>query len=75
MPSGVVEMSCIFCGKACREAGVEGDYGSSIPEGRIIGHSHVCMDCIIELKEILGLEDIEKKVAETEYEMFEESKR
>jgi len=66
-------MSCIFCGKACREAGVEGDYGNDMPEGRMIGHSHVCMDCIIELKEILGLEDIEKKVAETEYEMFEES--
>jgi len=34
-------MSCIFCGKTCLEAGVEGDYGKDMPEGRIIGRSHV----------------------------------
>jgi hypothetical protein len=31
------------------------------------------MDCLAELKEILDIEEIEKKLAETEYEIFEET--
>ncbi|AKB85851.1 hypothetical protein [Methanococcoides methylutens] len=65
-------MGCIFCGKICAEAGVEGEYGEEVAEGRIVGHTHICMDCLAELKEILDIEEIEKKLAETEYEIFEE---
>ncbi|MHC1576428.1 MAG: hypothetical protein ACXQTE_03645 [Methanosarcinaceae archaeon] len=65
-------MGCVFCGKRCSEYDIEGGDEEEIAEGRIIGTTHICMDCVTELKEILGIYNLDKEVAEVEYELFEE---
>ena len=68
-------MGCIFCGKVCRERDIEGGYEENIPEGRIIGHTHICIDCLQELKDILEIENMEKEIAELECEILDDPGR
>ncbi len=67
-------MECIFCGKKCVEPEIEGNYKENVCEGRILGNSHICMECLAELKDLLGMEELEKRIAELEYELYEQSK-
>jgi len=48
---------CVFCGDAVTLRG-DGVYG------RIVGKSTVCERCIKELKDALGLDDLEGQIAE-----------
>ncbi|WP_462272211.1 hypothetical protein [Methanohalophilus sp.] len=68
-------MSCIFCGKECMDYDIEGGSEKDAEPGKIIGKVHVCLDCIEELRDVLGINSLEREVSSVEYEIVEENIR
>ncbi|OBZ35566.1 MULTISPECIES: hypothetical protein [Methanohalophilus] len=68
-------MSCIFCGKECMDYEIEGGSEKDAESGKIIGKVHVCLDCIEELRDVLGVTSLERDVSSVEYEILEETIR
>lgn len=66
-------MHCMFCDEECMEYEIEGGTEGDVKEGKIVGKSHICVDCLDELKEILGINELEQYVGEVEYEVYEEA--
>ena len=44
-----------------------------IKKGIIVGNSHICVDCLEELKEALKLTKLEQYIGDVECEIYEES--
>jgi hypothetical protein len=63
----------MFCGEECMESEIEGRADDGIKEGRIIGSMHICIDCLEELREALGINDLEQHIGEVEYEIYDKT--
>ncbi|MBP2030947.1 hypothetical protein J2755_001895 [Methanohalophilus levihalophilus] len=52
---------------------IEGGVEESVKEGIIIGNSHVCVDCLEELRDALKITKLEHSISDVEYEIYEET--
>ncbi|MDK2891984.1 hypothetical protein [Methanohalophilus sp.] len=67
-------MKCMFCGEDCMEFEIEGGVEEDVKEGIIVGNSHICVDCLEELRDALKINKLEQYVGDVEYEIYEETK-